>query len=232
MHDRRERIDLFALQQNVDLHEIRFLFACRFVIERRVTGGSRLEVVEEIENDFAEGNRVFDFNTVLAEVVHPDQGSAPSLAQLHNRADIILGGQHRRADYGFADRLDFSDGVFRRVGDLNFFTVVGRDVVNNAGSGGNEVKTEFPLKPLGDDFEVKQPEEPTPETEPKRDRRFGFVNERGIAQLEFVERFAQIGEVGAVEWVQTRIDHRFWVGVALQRDFGGLREVRHGIADL
>ena len=73
MHDRRERVDCLALQQDVDLHEIRGLRADLLVIEGGVAPGAGLQGVEEVEDDLAERHRVSQLDPRLGQVVHAAQ---------------------------------------------------------------------------------------------------------------------------------------------------------------
>ena len=77
------------------------LLAVRLVVQRGVAAGARLQLVEEVEDDLGERQRVAHLDPVLGQVVHAAQGAAPLLAELHDRADELA----RREDRGPHDRL-------------------------------------------------------------------------------------------------------------------------------
>src|SRR5699024_9530757 len=56
--DRAERVDLLALEEDVDLDEVRRLLADDVVVERRVATRLRLQLVEEVEDDLRERQEV------------------------------------------------------------------------------------------------------------------------------------------------------------------------------
>ena len=110
--------------------------------------------------------------------------------------------------------------------------VLGGHLIRNVRRGGDQVETELAFQTLRDDLHVQQAEEPASEAEAQRHRRLGLVDERGVVELELVERVAQFGELGVVDREETRVHHGLGVAIAGQRlgcraDGGG-----HGVADL
>jgi hypothetical protein len=91
VHDRAERVDRIAVQQDVDLDEVGLLLTDNVIVERGVAARARLELVEEVEDDLGERQRVAHLDTVLGQVVHPQQGAATLLAQFHHGADELAG---------------------------------------------------------------------------------------------------------------------------------------------
>src|SRR4029077_20285362 len=81
--DDRERVDLVAGEQDVDLDQVRGLVADRFVVERGVAAGTALQQIEEVEDDLAERHVVADLDPLRAQVGHVDVGAAAPLAELH-----------------------------------------------------------------------------------------------------------------------------------------------------
>ena len=86
------------------------------VVQRRVTAGARLELVEEVVHDLGQRQRVAHLHAVLGQVVHAQQRPAPVLAQLHDRPDELAGGQDRRSDDGLVDLRDLPAGELAGVG--------------------------------------------------------------------------------------------------------------------
>ena len=161
------------------------------------------------------------------------QRAATGLAELHDRADVVLGREDRGAHHRLAHLGDLAAGrELARVRDRDGLLVFGRDLVDHGRRGRDDVEPELALEPLGDDLEVQQAEEAGAEAEAERDRRLGLVDERGVRELELVERLAQLGVVAAVDRVQAREHHRQRLGVARQRLGRRLRRRRDRVADL
>ena len=87
----------------------------------------------------------------------------------------------RPASGSFAGRVDL---LHRAVG--------GRDAVENARRGRDQVDVELALEPLLDDLHVEQAEEAAAEAEPERGRRFRLEVERRVVQPQLLERVAQL----------------------------------------
>src|SRR3984893_4477272 len=77
----------WPLQQDVALDQVGLLLAVGLVVQRGVAAGPGLELVEEVEDDLGQRQRVADLQPVRRQVVHADQRTAPALAQLHDPAD-------------------------------------------------------------------------------------------------------------------------------------------------
>ncbi len=233
MHDRAERVDRLALQQDVDLDQVGLLIAARLVVERGIAGGLRLQLVEEVEHDLAERDRVLDLDAILAQVVHAEQGAAARLAQLHDCPDVVLRRQDRGLNHRLRDAVDLRPGrKLARVGDRELLAILRRHLVGDARGRRDQIEAELALQALGDDLEMEQAQESAAEAEPERDRGLRLVVERGIRELQLVERLAQHWVVAAVDRIQPREDHRLRVGVAGQRLGRGRARVRHRVTDL
>ena len=94
--DGAERVDLFALEQDVDLDQVGDLFAVGLPVQRGVAAGLGLEHVEEVEDDLGQRKPVADLHAFLGEVVHAAHDAAAGLAQFHDGADEFV----RRQDRG------------------------------------------------------------------------------------------------------------------------------------
>ena len=81
---------------------------------------------------------------------------------------------------------------------------------DHVGRGRDQVEAELALEALGHDLEVQQAEESAAETEAERDGCLRLVDQRGIGELELVERVAQQRVVAAVDRIQPREHHRAW----------------------
>ena len=193
VHDRGERVDRLALQQDVDLDQVGGLLAGGLVVERGVALGARLQLVEEVEDDLGERQRVAHLDPVLGEVVHAEQGAALGLAELHDRADVVARREDRGPHHGLADLGDLAVGELARVGHDDLGAVLHHHLVDHVGRGRDQVEVELALEPLADDLHVQQAEEAAAEAEAERPGGLRLVGQRGVVELELVERVAQVG---------------------------------------
>ena len=76
-----------------------------------------------------------------------------------------------------------------------------------------------------------RPRKPTRKPKPSARRRLRLVDQRGVVELELVERVAQRRIVRAVDRVETRVDHRLRVLVAAERLGGRPGVAGDGVAD-
>ena len=189
-----------------------------------------LELVEEVEHDLGERERVTHLDAVLGEVVHPLQVPAPALAELHDRADEVCGAEDRRPHHRLADLGDLALGVLAGVGHLVLGAVLHRDLVHHVGRGRDQVEVELALEPLPDDLHVQQAEEATAEAEAECSGRLGLVGQRGVVELQLVERVAQRRVVVTVDRVQPGEHHRVRVLVAAERLGRAVHLGGHGVA--
>ena len=104
----------------------------------------------------------------------------------------------------------------RRVLDLDGGPVGQLDRVADVRHRGHDVEPEFAVQPLLDDLHVEHPQEADAEAEAERGARLGLVGQRGIVELELLERAAEVLEVVRVGRVDAREHHRLDVAVARQ----------------
>ena len=156
---------------------------------------------------------------------------APALVvQLHHRADVLLRDDRRRADVRLLDALELPRHVGRVV-HLELLPGLREDAVGDVRRGHEQVEVELALEALAHDLHVQQPEEPAAEAEAERLRRLGLVEERGVVQLELLERVAKLRIVVGVGREEAGEDRRLHVLVARERLGGGSRLARERVAD-
>ncbi len=105
------------------------------------------------------------------------------------------------------------------------------DAVGDVRRGHDQVEVELALEPLAHDLHVQQAEEAAAEAEAERLRRLGLVEERGVVQLQPLERVAELRVLVRVRREQAREDHRLHFLVAGQRLGGGTLLGRQRVAD-
>ena len=144
------------------------------------------------------------------------EAPAPLVVQLHHRADVVLRDDDRRADVRLLDALDLG-GHLGRVVHLELLAGLGQHAVGDVRRGHEQVEVELALEPLADDLHVQQAEEAAAEAEAERLRGLRLVEERGVVQLQLLERVAQLRVVVGVGREEPGEDHRLDVLVAGQR---------------
>src|SRR6266566_4318889 len=229
--DDRERIHGFAVEQHVELDEVRRPVLQELVIQRGIAARDRLQLVVEIEDDFGERELPGEVHAGRVHVVHATVHAAALLAQLHDRADVLrrrddprlhvrlLDAIHGRAVRQQARVLDQVHGAVGLV-----------DVVFHVGDGADQVEIELPLEPLPHDLHVQQTEESAAEAEAQRHRRFGLVMQRRVVKLQLGERVAQLLELVRLRRVQPGEHHRLDVPVSGQERHIPVLGVEHGVA--
>ncbi|SOY47098.1 hypothetical protein CBM2588_A130033 [Cupriavidus taiwanensis] len=222
VHDHRQRIDLVAVDQDIDLDHVGRAIFLELVVHRRVAARDRLQAVEEIEHDFRHRDFVGQLH-LLAVVAHVDLRAALLRAQRDHRADIFL--RHVQVDGD--DRLQ--DGVdLARVRHLGRIfhgdggAVAHLHLVDHRRRGGDQVHVELALQALLHDLHVQQAQEAAAEAEAQRLRHFGLEHQRGIVETQLFQRLAQcLVLIGF---------HRIQAGEHLRLDFLEARQRRFGLA--
>ena len=160
--------------------------------------------------------------------------AAAARRELHEAADVAVRRDDAELDPRLLDRLDLADfGELGRVVDRDP-AAVHRQLhpVLDRGRGGDEVEVELALEALLDDLHVEQPQEAAAEPEPERDRALRLVRERGVVEVQLLERVAQERVVRAAERVQAGEHEALRLLEAGQGLGRRLRDGRHRVADL
>ena len=175
MHDDRQRIDLVAVEQDVDLDHVGRPVFLELVVHRRVAARHALELVEEVQHDLGQRHLVGQHHLTTV-IGHVELVATLLIGQRHHRADVVLRhvqmhGDDRLADLGDATQI----GHLGRVVDLDHILVAQLDLIDDAGRGGDEVLVELALEPLLHDLHVQQTEKAAPKTESQRLTHLGLV---------------------------------------------------------
>ena len=78
---------------------------------------------------------------------------------------------------------------------------------------------------------MQEPEEAAAIAEAQRLRVLWFVDQRRVVETEFCQRVPQVSVLLAVGRKQAGKDHRLDVDIAIERNRGGIRGHREGVAD-
>src|SRR5205823_12292566 len=95
-----------------------------------------------------------------------------------------------------------------RVVDGNLGAIAQRDPILDGGSCAKQRQVELSLETLLNDLHVQQPEKATAKSEAECRGGLGLVDERGIVELEFLQRFLELLVLVAIRRKETRKHHR------------------------
>ena len=115
------------------------------------------------------------------------------------------------------------DGLSTRTGAA---AVDQQHLVLDRRRGRDQVEAELPLEALLDDLHVQQAEEAAPEPEAERDGALGLERERGVVEVELLDRVAEERVVLAADRVDAGEDEALGLLVAGQRLGRGARRRR------
>ena len=162
-----------------------------------------------------------------------DEGAALVHAQLHDGPVEIGLGDDLGADVGLLDMVD--EGLRREAGrvvDVDDLALGRIHLVGHVRDGGDHVHVELAEQPLLDDLQVQQAQEAAAEAEAQGQRALGLVHEGRVVQLELLQRGAEFLELGSIDRIQAREDHRLHLLESRNRLGTRVVHMRDGVAHL
>ena len=192
MDDDGQRIDLFAIEQDVHLHHVGGAVLLELVVHGGVAARHGLELVEEVQHDLAQRQLVGQHD-LPAVVGHVQLHATLLVGQCHHRAHIFLRHVQMHRDDGLADLLD-TPLLWHLGGVLHHddFAVTLDHLVHHAGRGGDQVLVELALQTFLNDLHVQKAQEAAAEAEAQCLRHLGLKVQRGVIELELFQRVAQL----------------------------------------
>ncbi len=205
-----EGIDLFAVEEDVELDEVGALEAVGVIVEGGVAFGDALEFVVEVDDYLAEGQVEDEFHTVAGDELLLDEVAALGEAEGHDGTDVLGGGDDAGADDGFLDVVDLYR--LRHAGGVVYLAdlaLLGVYEIGYVGDGGDDVHVELAVQAFLHYLHVEQTEKSAAEAEAQGGGRLGREAQGGIVELEFLERGAQVFKLLRLDGVDAGEDHRF-----------------------
>ena len=143
------------------------------IVERGIALRDTLQLVVEVDDDFAQRHVVIDFHTVARDVLLLHQLAALAQAECHDGTYVVRRGDDRRTDVRFLNVVNHRD-VGHAAGvvhfhDVSLFVV---HVVGHVGHGGDDVHVELAVQALLHNLHVEQSQEAAAEAEAQCQRRF------------------------------------------------------------
>ncbi|KAG1647341.1 hypothetical protein GQR58_030669 [Nymphon striatum] len=212
VHNCTEGIDVFTLQQDVDLDQVALGVAVGFVVEAGVALGAALHLVEEVDDDLGQGQPVDQFDSFGRQVFHAVHDAATALAQLHERAGVGRGRDDRCLQERLLDAGDLGCG--RHVAGIIDEHLVAVHLVNavlHRRSGSDQAEVELAFEALSHDLHMQK--------------------------AELLHGLAQRRVVIAVDWVKPAEHHGIRFAITIENVLGriariGDRLARAGFADI
>ena len=87
----RKGVDRLTIKQNVELCKTRRTEAIEMIVERSVSLAYRLQLVVEVDDDFAQRKHEVQLNTIATNVFLIDKFTTLVETERHNRTDKVGG---------------------------------------------------------------------------------------------------------------------------------------------
>ena len=238
MGDEAQGVHLVAVQQQVHLHKLAGAVVGQLVVQGGIALGVGLQGVEEVINDLVQGHLVVHLHQVGVQILHVLELAPAGLAQRHDVAHVLVGGDDGDLDVGLLRALD-GGGVRVVVGIVHpHQAAVGLvDVVDDRGQSSYQFQVELPLQPLLDDLHVEHAQKAAPKAKAQSHGGLRLEAEGRVVQPQLLQGVPQVRVLGAVLGVNAAVDHGLHGTVArqgLRRGGGGVRDgVAHpGVLDV
>ena len=166
VNQRGERIHGIAVQENVQFHQTGGPELGDMVVEGGIALGDALQLVVEVEDDFAQRHIEGQLHAVGGHVHLVHQRAALVNTEFHNRTDIVIFGDNLSADIGLLHVVDFRGGGHSGgVIDIEPLFLGGHHLVGDIGHGGDDILVKLAVEALLDDLHMEQAEEAAAEAE-------------------------------------------------------------------
>src|SRR5712692_48481 len=188
MDDDAERVHRVAVEQDVELHHVRFPELQEVVIEGGVALGDGLELVVEVHHDLGQREVEGDVHA-LAEVLERLVLPPLLLGQLVELAHELGWHEDGAPHVGLLDPLDLvRRRQLRRVLDLDDLALGRDDAETHAGRRDDQREVELALEALLHDLEVQHPQEAAAEAVTEGQGGLRLEAECRVVELELLQR--------------------------------------------
>ena len=208
MHNHRQRVHRFAVQQNIQPHQVGFAVINGRVVHGSVALGGGFQPVEEIVHNFRERQFIGQHHAVHGQIVQILLETALFFAQLHDIAHIFIGHMDIHLHIRFIQRAD-AGGVRQFGGVVHFLRVAVRGVhlINDRRRRGDEADLKFAFQPLLNNFHMQQAQKAAAEAEAQGLRGFRLIGKRGIVQAQFFQGHLEVFVIIGFRGVQAAKNH-------------------------
>ena len=140
MDNNRQRVHLVARKQDVELHKLGWTVLVELVIQRGVTLGAALELIEEVQDEFSERHIKAHLDRFAREMDHVGRHAAVLDGELHDGTRILGRTDDLGLEVGFLDTLDTCGlGQVLRAADIDHLAIGLVHVIVDRRTRGNEV---------------------------------------------------------------------------------------------
>ena len=171
MHNKRKGIHFFFIYQNIQFHKLTSLITTKFVIQRRISSGTRFQGIKEIVNNLIQWKLIFQKSSCLFHIFHAKILTTALLAKIHNGTDKFCS-YHNLSIHDWLFHIFDLRWIWKigRICQINHFAVCLVYFVNNAWSCSNKIQVIFTFQTFLNDFQMKQSKKSAAETKSKSNR--------------------------------------------------------------
>ena len=159
-------IHRLTVEQNVELHQVGRTEAVYVIIEGSISLGDALQLIIEVDNDFAKRQHEVQLHTVATHILLLNELASLVETKFHDRTNIVARCDDGGADIGFLDMVDHRwVRQSRRIVHLFLAALLVVYHIGYVGHGGDDVHVELAVESFLYDLHVEQTQEATTETE-------------------------------------------------------------------
>ena len=157
MDDKGEGVHHLAADHDVQLDQLGLLVAGKLIVKGGISLGAGFERIEKVVDNLVERQLVVQLYAVGVQILGILIGAAALLTQLHDGADVGGGSEDAGFDIRLLCRFDVRRvGVVGRIVDHHHAAVGHVQLVDYAGSGGNQIQVELSFQTLLDNLHMQQ----------------------------------------------------------------------------
>ena len=193
MDDKGEGVHHLAADHDVQFDQLGLLVAGKLIVKGGISLGAGSERIEKVVDNLVERQLVVQLYAVGVQILGILIGAAALLTQLHD-GDVGGGSKDAGFDIWLLCRFDVRRvGVVGRVVNHHHAAVGHVQLIDYAGSGGNQIQVELSFQTLLDNLHVQQSQKSAAESKAQRLGGLRLKGQRSVVELQLVQRVAQVG---------------------------------------
>ena len=108
MGNKAQRVHAVSVEQQVHLHQIAGAVAGQLIVQTGVALGVGLQRIEKVVDDLIQGHLIVELHQIGVQILHILELAPAGLAQRHDIAYVLVGGDDGHLDVGLLRVLDGS----------------------------------------------------------------------------------------------------------------------------
>ena len=159
-------VDGLAVEQDIQLRQLRGPETVDMIVERCIALGDGLQFIVEINHNLAQRQHEMQLDAIAADILLIDEFTTLVKTKRHDRADIIGSRDDRGTDIGFLDMLNHREvGQTRGVMHFLHLALLGIAHITDVRHGGNDIHVELTVESLLHNLHMEQAKESATEAE-------------------------------------------------------------------